>query len=181
MMAMWPAAGPTDCTFRYAMHMDALTGPPGPRPLVPTKLCTCFVVRAKVNGCQALTMVDTGSTTNFISPAFATVAKLAAFTLESQLALQLGCVGSRSKITHGTHAPVHISNVTCDTYFDVANIDRYNCILGLPFLRNNQVHLDFGEDVLKIGGHLVLNSIEAEKRAMPNAQGRVGCLHAAAH
>ena len=76
------------------MCMDTIVGPPGPRPLVPTKLCTCFVVHANVNGCKALTMVDTGSMTNFISPAFVTVAKLAAFTLESQLALQLGCVGS---------------------------------------------------------------------------------------
>ena len=94
MMAMRPAAGPTDRVFRYTMRMDALMGPPSPRPLVPAKLRTCFVVRMKVNGCEALTMVNTGSMTNFISPAFATVAKLAAFTLESQLALQLGCVGS---------------------------------------------------------------------------------------
>ena len=95
-MAMQPAAGPTDHTFRYAMRMDALTGPPGPRPLVPAKLHTCSMVHAKVNGCKALMMVDTGSTMNFVSPAFIfmTVAKLAAFTLESQLALQLGCVGS---------------------------------------------------------------------------------------
>ncbi|KIM65390.1 hypothetical protein SCLCIDRAFT_22878 [Scleroderma citrinum Foug A] len=137
MMAMRPAAGPTGRAFRYAMRMDALTGPPGPRPLVPAKLCTCFVVHAKVNGCEALMMVDTGSTTNFVSPAFATVAKLAAFTLESQLALQLGCVGSQSKITHGAHAPVCIGNITRNTYFDVANINQYNCILGLLFLRNN--------------------------------------------
>ena len=181
MMAMRPAAGPTDRAFRYAMRMDALMGPPGPRPLVPAKLCTCFMVHVKVNGCEALTMVDTGSTTNFVSPAFATVAKLAAFTLESQLALQLGCVGSQSKITHGAHAPVHIGNVTHDTYFDVANIDWYDCILGLPFLRNNRVHLDFGEDILKIEGHSVPNLIEAEKRAMPNAPGRVGHLRTAAH
>ena len=126
-------------------------------------------------------MVNTGSTTNFVSPAFMTVAKLAAFTLESQLALQLGCVGSQSKITHGAHAPVHIGNVTHDTYFDVANIDWYDCILGLPFLRNNRVHLDFGEDILKIEGHSVPNLIEAEKRAMPNAPGRVGHLRTAAH
>ena len=168
MMAMWPAAGPTDRMFRYAMHMDALTGPPGPRLLVPAKLRTCFMVRVKVNGCEALTMVNTGSTMNFVSPAFAMVAKLAAFTLESQLALQLGCVGSQLKITHSTHAPVHIGNVTHDTYFDVANIDQYDYILSLQFLRNNQVHLDFGEDVLKIGGHSVPNSIEAEKRVTPN-------------
>ena len=64
---------------------------------------------------------------------------------------------------------MHIGNVTCDTYFNVANINRYDCILGLPFLRNNRVHLDFSEDVLKIWGHSVLNSIKAEKRATPNA------------
>ena len=137
MMAMRPAAGPTDCAFRYAMHMDTLTGPPGPRLLVPAKLRTCFMVRMKVNGCEALTMVDTGSTTNFVSPAFATVAKLAAFRLESQLALQLGCVGSQSKITHSAHAPVCIGNVIRDMYFNVTNINRYDCILSLPFLRNN--------------------------------------------
>ena len=181
MMAMRPAAGPTDRAFRYAMHMDTLVGPPGPRPLVPAKLCTCFVVHTKVNGCEALTMVNTGSTTNFISPAFATVAKLAAFTLESQLALQLGCVGSRLKITHSAHTPVHISNVTHDTYFNIANIDRYDCILGLPFLRNNQVHLDFSEDILKIEGHSVPNSIKAEKRVVPNTRGRVRCLRTVAH
>ena len=181
MMAMWTAAGPTDRAFRYTMCMDALTGPPGPRLLVPAKLCTCFVVCAKVNGCEALTMVDTGSMTNFVSPAFATVAKLAAFTLESQLALQLGCVGSRSKITHGAHTPMHISNITHDTYFNVANIDWYDCILSLLFLRNNRVHLDFGEDILKIKGHSVLNSIEAEKRATPNARRGVGRPHAVAH
>ena len=107
MMAMWPAAGPTDCAFRYAMRMDVLVGPPGPRSLVPAKLHTCFMVHTKVNSCKALTMVDTGSMTNFVSPAFATVAKPAAFTLESQLALQLGCVGSQLKIIHGTHTHVH--------------------------------------------------------------------------
>ena len=83
-MALQPVAEPTNHAFRYAMRMDALAGPPGPRPLVPAKLCTCFVVHTKVNGCEALTMVDTGSMMNFVSPAFATVAKLAAFMLESQ-------------------------------------------------------------------------------------------------
>jgi len=80
-------------------------------------------------------MVDTGSTTNFISPAFVTIAKLATFALESQLPLQLGCVGSRSTITHGVHVLVCLGHVSCDTYFNVANIDRYDCIIGLPFLR----------------------------------------------
>ena len=36
-------------------------------------------------------------------------------------------------------------------YFDVANIDRYNCILGIPFLRQNAAIVDFGRQVLHIG------------------------------
>ena len=98
MMVLWPVkdSEATDCTFRYVMCMNTVTAPPGIGPVVPFHLHTCLVVRAKVNGCEALTMVNTGSTTNFVSPAFATVAKLATFTLESQLLLQLGCVGSRS-------------------------------------------------------------------------------------
>jgi len=115
--------------------MNAVTGPPGPRPVVPFHLHTCFVVRAKVNGCEALTMVNTGSTMNFVSPAFATVAKLATFMLESQLLLQLGCIGSHSTITHGAHVLVCLGHVTHNTYFNVANIDWYDCIIGLPFLR----------------------------------------------
>jgi len=164
----------TDRAFRYAMRMNAVTGPPGPRPVVPFHLRTCFVVRAKVNSCEALTMVDTGSTTNFVSPAFATVAKLATFMLESQLLLQLGCVGSRSTITHGVHVPVCLGHVTRDTYFDVANIDRYDCIIGLPFLRLHRVCLDFGEDTLQIEGHSIANSVETEMSVTPNARRRIG-------
>jgi len=60
MMALQPVKDEaTDHTFRYVMRMNAVTGPPGPRPVVPFHLCTCFIVRAKVNGCKALTMVDT--------------------------------------------------------------------------------------------------------------------------
>ena len=165
----------TDHAFRYAMRMNAVTGPPGPRPVVPFHLHTCFIVQTKVNSCTALTMVDTGSTTNFISPAFVTVAKLATFMLESQLPLQLGCIGSRSTITHGMHVPVHLGHVTCDTYFDVTNIDWYDCIIVLPFLRLHQVCLDFGEDTLWIEGHSITNSVETEISVMPNAHKRIGC------
>jgi len=112
-------------------------------------------------------MIDTGSMMNFVSPAFVTIAKLATFTLESQLPLQLGCIGSRSTITHGTHVPVRLGHVTCNTYFDVANIDRYDCIIGLPFLRLHQVCLNFGEDTLQI-------EVETEMSMTPNAHKRIG-------
>jgi len=120
-------------------------------------------------------MINTGSMTNFVSPAFVTVAKLATFMLESQLPLQLGCVGSRLTITHGAHVPVHLGHVTRDTYFDVVNIDQYDCIIGLPFLRLHQVCLDFGKDTLQIEGHLITNSVETEMSMTPNACKRIGC------
>ena len=96
-------------------------------------------------------MLDTGSTSNFVSPAFATVHRIRAFPLEQQLTLQLGCIGSRSRITHGAHAQMRIRAFNTQLYFDVANIDRYNCILGIPFLRQNAVIVDFGRQVLRIG------------------------------
>ena len=56
------------------------------------------------------------------------------FPLEQQLTLQLGCIGSWSKITHGGKTHIELGSVTSKIYFDVANIDQYDCILGIPFL-----------------------------------------------
>ena len=96
-------------------------------------------------------MLDTGSTSNFVSPAFAMVHRIRAFPLEQQLTLQLGCVGSRSHITHGANAQMRIGAFDAQLYFDIANIDRYDCILGIPFLRQNAAIVDFGRQVLRIG------------------------------
>ena len=117
-------------------------------------------------------MVNTSSMSNFISPAFVTIAKLAMFMLESQLPLQLRCVSSCSTI-HSTHVPVHLGNITCNTYFDVTNIDQYDCIIGLLFLRLHQVCLSFGKDTLWIEGHLIMNSVETELSVTPNACKRI--------
>ena len=89
-------------------------------------------------------MLDTGSTSNFISLAFATVHCIRAFPLEQQLTLQLGCVGSHLRITHGAHAQMRIGAFDTQLYFDVTNIDRYDCILGIPFLQQNATIVDFG-------------------------------------
>ena len=85
-----------------------------------------------------------GSTSNFVSPAFMTVHRIHAFPLEQQLTLQLGCVGSRSHITHGANAQMWIGAFDAQLYFDIANIDRYDCILGIPFLWQNAAIVNFG-------------------------------------
>ncbi|KIK16507.1 hypothetical protein PISMIDRAFT_113200, partial [Pisolithus microcarpus 441] len=137
------------------------------RPTVPPQARACVIVKAQVNGCEALTMIDTGSMTNFVSPAFATVAKLPTFTLASQLTLQLGCVGSHSKITHGSQMKLRLGAFMCDAYFDVANIDRYDCILGIPFLRSHGVRLKFDTNTIEVGGISVPAHTELDLSSSP--------------
>ena len=96
-------------------------------------------------------MIDTGSTGNFISPAFVTVTHLSTFPLGQQLTLQLSCMGSCLRITHGVHAQLSIGAFSAKIYFDIVNIDHYDCILGIPFLRQNTTVVDFGQQILHIG------------------------------
>ena len=121
------------------------------RPLIPVGARTCVTVKAMIQGCRALTMIDTGSTGNFIGPAFVMVTRLHTFPLEQQLTLQLGCMGSRSHITHGACAQLLIGAFSAQIYFDITNIDCYDCILGIPFLWQNAAVIDFGQQILRIG------------------------------
>ena len=141
---------PVACAFQYALQMGNSRGT-ALHPLIPVGACACVTVEAMIQGCRALTMIDTGNTGNFIGPAFATVTCLRTFPLEQQLTLQLGCMGSRSKITHGARAQLAIGAFSAQIYFDIANIDRYDCILGIPFLWQNTAVVDFGQQMLHIG------------------------------
>ena len=111
---------------------------------MPADSRACIIVETLIDSHKALMMLDTSSTSNFISPAFMTVYRIHAFPLEQQLTLQLGCIGSCSRITHGANAQMWIGAFNAQLYFDVANIDHYDCILGIPFLWQNAVIVDFG-------------------------------------
>ena len=70
-----------------------------------------------------------------ISPDFARATGVKTFELKRPIGLQLACVGSKSTINYGAHATIVFGNQSIDEYFDVANIDYYDAILGTPFLR----------------------------------------------
>ena len=140
---------PLPHAFRYALNAND-TSTSALRPLVPADSWACVIVETLIDGHKALTMLDTGSTSNFVSLAFAMVHRIHAFPLEQQLTLQLGCVGSRSRITHGANAQMQIGAFDAQLYFDIANIDQYDCILGIPFLWQNVVIVNFGWQVLRI-------------------------------
>ena len=57
------------------------------------------------------------------------------FAQEQPIALQLGCISSQSMINYGTHATIKIGHKIVKEYFDIANVEHYDMILGTPFLR----------------------------------------------
>lgn len=110
----------------------------------------------KVNGLEAYALIDTGSTTASVTHDFARVAKLKVMQLENPVTLQLGTVGSRSMINFGARTRLELGPVReDDAYLDVINIDRYDMIIGTPFMRKHGFVLDFNTNSLRIRGEIV--------------------------
>ena len=66
------------------------------------------------------------------------------FMLNQPIALQLACVGSRSTINYGTKATINFGGQDIEEHFDVTNIEYYDAILGVPFLKKLAIALEFG-------------------------------------
>ena len=146
-------------TFRYVVHTKqtatvhktAKNCETGPHPWITPKMHKCATIEAKIHGCKVYIMIDTGSTGNFVSPAFAKITGMKTFPLEQQLTLQLGYIGSHSKITHSSKTTIELGNRTSTLYLDIANINCYDYILGIPFLRGHKVILNFADQQVYIG------------------------------
>ena len=106
----------------------------GPQPQRDERSQRCLEVTIPINGLKARVLLDGGSNTNMISPEFATIAKVSAIELTEQMTLKLAITGSRSKVNYGTWAPVTLGPVKSSVYFDIANIDGYDAILGTPYM-----------------------------------------------
>ena len=122
------------------------------QPIRVPKLQATLVAEVEINGVKAFTLFDSGSTTDSLTPEFAFATRAQQITLEDQVILQLGCVGSRSKICYGTRVPVDICGVKDEVYFDLVNLDRYDCIIGTPFMNTHGVCLDFSNRSIVING-----------------------------
>ena len=82
--------------------------------------------------------------------------KLKVTQLENPVPLQLGTVGSHSMINFGTRARLELGTITeNDAYLDVVNIDRYDMIIGTPFMRKHGLVLDFKRNILSIQDNIV--------------------------
>ena len=107
-----------------------------------------------------------------MSPEFARVANLKTFELDNPIPLQLGCVGSRSVINFGVDTRMSLGNRSEDVYFDIANIDHYDVIIGVPLLDKWGMSLDFSDHTVKFGDQVIhsLKVNEWEHRSKANGR-----------
>ena len=60
-------------------------------------------------------------------------------------------------INYGTHATIKIGHKVVKGYFDIANVEHYDAILGTPFLRKMGIVLDFRSPGMAwIGNEVIL-------------------------
>jgi hypothetical protein len=128
----------------------------GKRPRTAGNDRRCMAALVKVNELEAYALFDSGSTTVSITHDFARVAKLNVRQLENPVALQLRTVGSRSMINYGAMTDIKLGLIhEKDTYVDVVNINRYDMIIGMPFMRKHGIVLDFSKDTLSVQSQLI--------------------------
>ena len=119
------------------------------QPLRDPLLQQVFETYIDVDGIKAHALIDPGCTTDLISGDFVRVCQLNSVKLEKLMALQLAVSGSRSKVNYGTWATLNFQEFKDKRYFDIANIDQFDMILGTPFLWSNGISLTFeGEGTL---------------------------------
>ncbi|THU94776.1 hypothetical protein K435DRAFT_592648, partial [Dendrothele bispora CBS 962.96] len=116
----------------------------------------CLASWVTINEMKCFTLFDTGSTTDILSPEFAKIAKTRIFQLLNPVTLQLGTKGSKSKINYGCEADFSLGNeeimISGRSYFDVANIDRYDLVIGCHFMRKYGIAVDLNTDSIRIKG-----------------------------
>ena len=100
----------------------------------------------RIGEIRAHVLLDCGSTLDMISANYAASSKLDMFQLKKPVKLQMATTGSKSTINFGTRAEIRIGEFSQKRYFDVVNLDRYNAILGTPFLKDNEVMLNFKDN-----------------------------------
>jgi hypothetical protein len=122
----------------------------------------CYIVRMKIHGLEANVLLDSGCTSDSVSPEFTVAANLKVHELEEPVPLQLGTVGSRSKINFGLFSDFELDSLRGNHYFDVINIDRYDAIVGTVFMRKHGIVLDFERDEVRLQGR-ILNTILESK------------------
>ncbi|KAF8237082.1 hypothetical protein L208DRAFT_1249311 [Tricholoma matsutake] len=109
----------------------------------------------KIHGLEANVLLDSGCTSDSMSPEFMVSANLKVHELEEPIPLQLGTVGSQSKINFGLFSEFELQGIWGEHYFNVVNLDRYDAIVGTVFMRKHGIILDFEHDEVHLKGKVL--------------------------
>ena len=124
----------------------------------------------EVGGIKAHCLINSGCEGIMISPSFIRVAKIEPFPLENTIGIQLAVTGSKSGINYGANATIKYNEKELKEYFDIVNIDYYDTILGMEFLRKHKVIIDFVNHCLKIKDKIICNQANEYKVGEGNPQ-----------
>ena len=105
---------------------------------------------------MALVLFDSGSNTDALSPDFVWACGISVFKLERSIPIQLGTKGSRSVIHYGTNTTLTFGSKVLEQYFDILNLDKYDAIIGTPWLNKYNATLDFNKKCVQMNGESVV-------------------------
>jgi len=60
--------------------------------------------------------------------------------------LQMATIGSKTSPKRGVWLTIQGTHITDKSYFNIANIDNYNIILGTPFMEQHSMIMGFGKN-----------------------------------
>ena len=124
----------------------------------------------ETGGTKAHCLIDSGCEGIMISPNFIRVAKIEPFPLDKPIGIQLAVTGSKSVINYGANATIKYEGRESKEYFDIINIDYYDAILGMPFLRKHKVIIDFINNCLRMKDKIIHNQANKYKVGEGNPQ-----------
>ena len=117
----------------------------------------------EINGTRAHCLLDSRCKGVMISPNYVRATGIPIFKLEHLVGLQLTCMGRKSTINYGAKSSIVFGNKHIEEYFNVANINHYDVILGTLFLWRLGITLDFtGQGVIRIGMYIIPMNMPSE-------------------
>ncbi|KAJ7243665.1 hypothetical protein C8J57DRAFT_1083618 [Mycena rebaudengoi] len=132
----------------------------------------CLTAIQTINGQSAYILYDSGSTMNSLTPEYMHATNAPRIRLTDQVTLQLGCIGSSSRIHSGTRVPVDMGGIKGYVYFDQGNIDRYNGIIGTPLMNQHGLILDFKHRMIRFSNGKVVKALSVLEEAALIAERR---------